>query len=191
MSERLWPVVLLLFLSACADATFEQKFDHPRNRAYAPFFFINNDPPTAGDRLLAEEDSVYRPMAGLNLAEEADQQEAQSAGLVPGMRLPVGCSFRDRFDRDGALAYNFSDRQTRLSLHMDMGNVGFGGVEVDKVMVKFRYKFQDGESSRKERCRYPSGFQGLIGSGYNEFFLRQNDTVWDALRDTNPLGLFD
>lgn len=190
MSDRLWPVVVLLFLGACADTSFEQSFERKAYRAHAPFFFINNEPPTAGEVLLEDEDSVYRPMAGLNLAEDVDRRRDGGAGYIPDMRLPAGCSLRDRFDRDGALAYNFSDGQSRLSLHMDMGNVGFGGVEVDKVMIKFRYKFQDGVSSRKERCRYPSGFQGLIGSGYNEFFLRKNDTVWDALRDANPLGLF-
>lgn len=184
---RLWPLSLLLCVCACTSPTvFDKKFN--RDRAAAPFFFLQNQVPTAGEQLLADESAVYRPMQDLNLAQQHDRDVGERPALAAAM--PAGCSISDRFDRKGVLAWNFSDNQSRLSLNMKIDGIGFTGAEVEQVMLKFTYKFQP-LKNRKERCRYPSGFQGLIGSGYNEFFLRQRDTVWDELRDKNPLGLFD
>ncbi len=189
MIRKLWPLALAvcpLVLSACADTVFE---DHDQ-RASAPFFFVHRERPTVGESYLADEEDVFRPMQDLNLAERNDR-EAMAAGLAPEPRLPAGCGFRDRFDRDGALAYNFDGGRKRLALHMDMGNVGLGGVEVDQMMVQFKYKLQDPPKRHKDGCRYDSHFQGLVGSAYNEMFMRRNDTVWDELRDRNLTGIFD
>lgn len=89
-----------------------------------------------------------------------------------------GCKVQDRFDRDSALAYNFSDGQSRLALHMDVD----GMTEVDEVMLRYRFKFQP-DKDKKARCRYTSSFQGLAGSVYNEFVRRDDDTVWDHLEE--------
>jgi hypothetical protein len=187
MIGRLWPLSIILCLCACADATFETK----RNVAVAPFFFINKEPPkTAGELLLEDEQEVFRPMQDLDLATERDERHLALGLDTPEPPVPAGCSIKDRFDRKAAVAYNFDDRKSRLALHLDMGDTGFGGIEVDKVMVKYTYKFQD-IPHRKDKCKYPSGFQGWAGSIYNEFFVRQNDTVWDQLREENPLGIFD
>jgi hypothetical protein len=184
MMGKLWPVLLMLCLGGCADITFQDK----QSRTVAPFFFAHRERPSVGETYLQDENEVYRPMQELNLAQKSDEEAHNS--YVPEARLPANCSLSDRFDRDGALAYNFNDRQTRLSLHVD-GDAGFGGFEVEKVMLKFRYKFQKPAHSRKDACRYPSGFQGLVGSGYNEFFRRRNNTVWDEISDRNLTGIFD
>jgi hypothetical protein len=108
-------------------------------------------------------------------------------------RLPHGCSIKERFDRTSVLAYNFSDRKSRLSLHMDIDGIGLknpANIEVEGMMLKFRYKFQP-IKDRKEACLYPSGWQGWGGSVYNEFFVREKDTIREELMDKNPLGLFD
>ncbi len=191
MIRILWPVILTFALGACSETMLEQ---HHTGRATAPFFFVHNDRPSTGDRYLEDEGEVYRPMQELNISRQYDDDESLAQGYAPGYApvepaMPAGCSIRDRFDNSGALAYNFSN-QSRLSLNLDMGNVGFGGVEVDKVMVKFRYKFQPGKD-KKEACRYPSRYQGLVPSAYHELFQRQHNTVWDEIRDKNPLGLFD
>ncbi len=186
MTGRLWPLLLTVCLCACGGNT---GFHERSYTANAPFFFLHGPPPTAGEALLRDEDDVYRPMTNLNLAQERDERD-MAAGLAPSEpALPAACSLGDRFDRDGAIAYNFDDRQSRLSLNLDMGNVGIGGVEVDRVMVRYRYKLQPG-SGRKDVCRYPSGVQGLFGSGYNELVRRQHNTVWDKMRDDGVFGLF-
>ncbi len=199
MSGRVWPLVLALCLAGCADTTFEE----PNTRALAPFFtLIDKKAPqkTAGEIYLEDEEDVYRPMQELDLAAREDEREYERKyGVVPsGGRLgleapeppvPVGCSLKDRFDRGAALAYNFDDQQTRLSLHLS-GDAGFGGFDMEKVMVKYTYKLQP-IPHRKDKCKYKSNWQGLIPSAYHELHVRQKNTVWDQLRDENPLGLFD
>lgn len=183
--KNLWLSALAVSLCACADTTFQDSY---APRASAPFFFINEAKPTAGEEFLRDEERVFRPMEPLNLAEKEDTLRFGGANAEP--RLPAGCSFRDRFDNDSALAYNFDDRQSRLSLHVDMGDVGFGGIEVDQVMFKYRFRLQKAPERAKDACRYPSQFQGLVATGYNEFFQRKRDTVWDEFRDKNPFGGF-
>lgn len=183
---KLWPLMLTVCLCACADAAFEQK----RNVAVAPFFFLNNEPQkNAGELLLEDEQEVFRPMQDLDLSEQRDERDV-ALGISPEAPVPAGCKTKDRFDRDGALAYNFDDKKSRIALHIDLGDTGFGGFEVDKVLVKFSHKFQ-AIPHRKDKCRFKSNWQGLIPSAYHELYVRENDTVWDELRDKNPLGLFD
>lgn len=182
--------MLTVCLAACADTAFEEK----RNIAVAPFFFMNKEAPkSAGDLFLEDEDAVFRPMQDLDLAGERDERYERSSlslGYSPEAPVPSGCSIKDRFDRTAALAYNFDNKQSRLSLHLDMGDTGFEGIEVDKVMVKFTHKFQ-AIPHRKDKCKYKSNWQGLIPSAYHELYVRENDTVWDELREKNPLGIFD
>lgn len=181
--KRLWPVVLTVCLGACADTTFHDSYSQ---RAVAPFFFGREAKLTPGEEYLRDEDRVFRPMETLNLAEREDELQYGSASREP--RLPAGCSLRDRFDNDSALAYSFSD-QSRLSLHLD-ADVGFGGIEVDQVMVKYRFKFDKDIPHKREACLYPSQLQGLIPSTFNEFFMRERDTVWDEISDHNPFANF-
>lgn len=95
--------------------------------------------------------------------------------------VPAGCDLGDRFDNDHALAYNFSDGQSRIGLGLDMDS-GFHGVQFNAVRVEFRFKLQP-IKSRKEKCHYNSQWQGLVGSSYNEFFLRRNNTIWREISD--------
>lgn len=181
--KKLWPVALTVCLCACADTTFQDSYGH---RAAAPFFFIHEAKPTAGEEYLRDEDRVFRPMETLNLAEREDELRY---GGNNQPRLPAGCSFKDRFDNDSALAYNFDDQQSRLSLHVD-GDMGFGGFDVEQVMVKYRFRLQKDIARSEDACRYPSQLQGLLATGYNEFFVRERDTVWDEFRDKNPFAGF-
>ena len=94
-----------------------------------------------------------------------------------------GCSIKDRFDRSSTLAYNFEDGKNRLEFNLDGKGPTFsdpGRLEFKGVGVRFVHKFQNIKSP-KERCRYESPVQGLVGSVYNEFYLRENDTVFQEL----------
>ena len=87
------------------------------------------------------------------------------------------CRLKDRFDRKALIAYEWD--RSRLSLDVDGVNLRGG----DKsIRVEYKLRFQP-EKTRAQRCRYPSKFQGLIGSGYNEIVIRKEDTVWSELRD--------
>lgn len=86
------------------------------------------------------------------------------------------CSIKDRFDRKSLLAYQWG--QNRVGLNIK----GISMTEQNINAVKLEYKLRlSPEKTRKEKCRYESGWQGLIGSGYNEMFLRQDNTVWHQL----------
>lgn len=188
MIKKLW-LALTLFLCACSGAMVEDRTLPAR--ASAPFFFTRDERPTAGETLLENERDVYRPLQDNSPALASRERIDASHGFGPqAAAVPKGCGIKDRFDRAAAVAYNFDDNQSRLALHMTVDGFGLGGAEIEKAMVKFHYKFQP-IKNRKERCRYPSGFQGLVGSSYNEFFLRENNTVMQELRDMNPLGLFE
>ncbi|MCB1681237.1 MAG: hypothetical protein KDI61_02645 [Alphaproteobacteria bacterium] len=86
-----------------------------------------------------------------------------------------GCSLRDRFDRGEALAYEWD--RNRLGVDLK----GVGGSGMDGVKLQYTLRLQHAKSSQ-QACRYASPWQGIAGSVYNEFFLRQDDTVWDELR---------
>lgn len=94
-----------------------------------------------------------------------------------------GCSIKDRFDRSSTLAYNFSEGQDRLELNVKAKGPSLtnpGRFEFNGIGIRFTHKFQNIKTP-KERCRYESPFQGLVGSAYNEFYLRKDDTVSQEL----------
>ncbi len=107
-------------------------------------------------------------------------------GMGRDEALALGCGMGDRFDNSAALAYNFDDRQSRLSLHMSVDGPSISNpanLEMNSVLLRFTYKLQKPSRSEEARCLYPSHVQGLIGSTYNEFFVRTNYTILDELKD--------
>jgi hypothetical protein len=128
------------------------------------------------------------------------QQEYQSRTSHPEAERPAysdrihtsastrdtgGCSPKDRFDNDGALAYNFRDRKSRLSLHMSLDGPKFSNparLEFEEVMLRYRFTFNE-PKTKKMRCLYPSRYQGLIGSVYNELYKREGKNAFDEAVD--------
>lgn len=88
------------------------------------------------------------------------------------------CRMKDRFDRKAVLAYEWG----RSRLALDVDGVNLSGGSEKAFRLEYKIKFQP-EKTRKQRCRYSSSWQGLIGSGYNELFLRQENTVWSEVKD--------
>lgn len=117
---------------------------------------------------------------------------APAAGIAKDIRFPgyrparpVNCSVRDRFDRKSTIAYNFEGGKSRLGLHLDIDGPSLsnpGQLELEAVTVNYRYRFQ-ALAGKREKCLYKSGWQGLLGSGYNEFFRRESNTVYEHLDD--------
>lgn len=108
-------------------------------------------------------------------------------GLSEDQSKALGCNIGDRFDRGATLAYNFSDNQSQLALNLSIEGPQFddpGHFQFNSVLVRYTHKFsKPPASSRKEKCRFQSSFQGLLGSAYNEFFVRNTYTVWKELRN--------
>jgi hypothetical protein len=97
------------------------------------------------------------------------------------------CDFGDRFDRHTTLAYNFDDRH-QLGFNLGVNNHGDdNAVTVSHALLVFHYKFNSVKSpsvpDEAAKCRYASHWQGMVGSAYNELFLRDSNTVWSELRD--------
>lgn len=99
--------------------------------------------------------------------------------LSPKSQDVKKCRIKDRFDRKEVLAYEWGDNR----LGFDVGGLNladFGDFNVERVRVAYRLKLQPNKS-KKERCLYPSSWKGIVGTSYNELFIRETDTVWDEL----------
>lgn len=170
-----WSICLgsCLGLSGCGTQTRELNFEPPSEESW-------HTASTAGDQ------------GGGGFAAMSNKTEILIPGTPNSYDLPKpittlamqGCSIKDRFDRKSTLAYNFSDDQSKLALNLsirgpsltDPGRLEFRGGE-----IRFTYQMQKYKKPI-ERCRYASPVQGLVGSAYNEFFLRDNDTIRQELR---------
>lgn len=115
----------------------------------------------------------------------------EKLGLSEDQAKALGCNIGDRFDRGATLVYNFKDEQSRMALHLNIRGPKFSDpsrMEFNSVMVRFTHEFSKPPETKREKCRFQSSFQGLLGSGYNELFLRNNYTVWKELRKKLNLG---
>ncbi len=86
------------------------------------------------------------------------------------------CSIKDRIDRDDLIAYQWG----RSRLGVDVDGINMSSTELESIKFQYTLRLQ-AHKTRKEKCRYESGWQGMIGSGYNEMFIRQDDTIWDQI----------
>ncbi len=85
------------------------------------------------------------------------------------------CRLKDRFDRKVLLAYEWD--RNRMTFDMS----GIGSSSDMGMRVEYKLRLQP-EKSPKEKCRFNSSWQGLIGSGYNELMLREDDTVLEEIK---------
>lgn len=149
---------------------------------------------TSADIKLAPAPAISSVEQGRNFEEfyPENQPEAQKGkttiklGLGREASKALGCDMGDRFDRGAALSYNFDNHQTRLSLHLSVDAPSLsnpGNLGLNTAMVRFTHKFQKPSKTEEAKCLYPSKVQGLLGSVYNEFFVRENYTILDELKD--------
>ncbi|MCB1782751.1 MAG: hypothetical protein KDI13_02035 [Alphaproteobacteria bacterium] len=102
-----------------------------------------------------------------------------SGGLgVTSAKSNGRCTIRDRFDNKSLLAYQWGRNRVGLNVR----GVHVGDAQIQQVKIEYRLRLA-AEKTRREKCLYDRSWQGLMGSGYNEFFLRENDTVWEDLRE--------
>lgn len=161
-----FPTVAVLMLAGCSSSS-DSAFLAPA----PPEFDFNapRQPITTVD--------IAPPAGGMETQPVDETLDESVVAALEEQRIPAKCRIKDRFDRKDVLAFEWG--QNRLSF--DVAGLGLDSYEIEKVRVRYRLRFQD-YKTKKERCRYASSFQGLIGSGYNEFFVRKNDTVWEELK---------
>jgi hypothetical protein len=136
-----------------------------------------NDAQGYGARTFTQDEIAHiEPAAGAGFVrDDSYQQETlQPRAALDSDKIPDGCSIKDRFDRSETIAYQWG--QNRLGFTYNTDGTDFKG-----GFLRYRLKFQPHQTS-KERCKYKSAWQGLAGSAYNEFFLRENNTVWDDIK---------
>lgn len=95
----------------------------------------------------------------------------------------ANCNIQDRFDRNALIAYEWG-QNTQNRLGLDVDGIGWGGGEIEQVKLQYTFRLQP-ERPKKMGCRYTSGWQGMVGSGYNEMFMRPENE--GAKADFNEL----
>lgn len=83
------------------------------------------------------------------------------------------CSIKDRIDRGDLIAYQWG----RNRLGLDVDGINMRSTDLEGFKLQYTLRLQS-HKTRKEKCRYESGWQGMIGTGYNEMFVREQDTIW-------------
>lgn len=88
------------------------------------------------------------------------------------------CRLKDRFDRKALLAYEWD--RSRLSVDVDGINMSGSG---DKgVYVQYKLTFNPDKKDPKKNCMHPSQWRGMIGTGYNEFIVRDGRVVVEDVK---------
>ena len=138
--------------------------------SYQPHFFA---PPRVGVEIAIAKDTRSFENSELTIN---DTNALAVNGDTPVQASLKGCRFKDRFDRKAILAYEWN--RSRLSLDVKGINFDSGG---DKgFRVEYKIRFQP-EKTKKQRCRYSSSWQGLFGSSYNEFIVREDNAAWGEI----------
>ena len=167
----LWLCILTSGLSGCADGP-----QTPRT----PIERLNFDKPSS-----AFAGGVQQGLAVTDY--DLKYKDAVPAlGLSEDQSRALGCNIGDRFDRGATLAYNFDDNQTRVAFNLSLDGPKLSDpsrLEVNSAMIRYTHKFSKPPANKREKCRFQSSFQGLVGSAYNELFIRNTFTVWKELRN--------
>ena len=93
-------------------------------------------------------------------------------------KKPNKCLIHHRFDRKSVLAYEWD----RERLDFDVDGLNMDGDGEQAVKLEYTLYLQPKKKDKRSHCRYKSQWQGMIGTGYNEFFRREDDTFWDEIR---------
>lgn len=80
------------------------------------------------------------------------------------------CRLKDRFDRTSVISFQFGNG---VGVGIERGSLRMGShrPQETRVMVTWRI----GAQTKGERCRVQAPVQGLVGSVYNEIFLREKE----------------
>lgn len=166
--KRISTIMSMVILSACASQkgsapppSFHMAKAEPK-QVYVEKFDVaslQNIEPAAG---VAKDD--YRAYTANHIAMP---YEPYTAALGVNELDGKNCAALERFDHQALLAYQWG--RNRVGLNFNQVEERFA--EADEVKMTYRIKLQK-TKGRAENCLSDSAWQGIIGSGYNEFYLR-------------------
>ncbi|MGB1077642.1 MAG: hypothetical protein ACPG05_04980 [Bdellovibrionales bacterium] len=136
--------------------------------ALPPPNFDSADLSNAPDPLVMERMQAYK-VTESGLPEEGNALEVS--------KVLKKCRLKDRFDRKSVFAYHWSPGE---KLSLDVDGLNMGSQKIDRVYLQYKVSLQP-ELEKRDHCKYASSYQGIVGSAYNEFVLREDDTVWQEL----------
>ena len=119
---------------------------------YQPYYFA------APPQEEVNEQKTIPPIIKSDASKSADQRD---------------CSFKEKLDRKYLLAYEWG----RSKLSMDIDGINMKPSSEKALRIEYKIRFQP-EKTKKQLCRYPSNWQGLIGSSYNEFIIQKKKIPW-------------
>lgn len=172
-----------LALAGCSSPSEKQYSLAPPPPAFDPYAPVqeNFGPPVPAMMAFANSSGVMSPAVGIYgsglESEESWPSVDGEKNTLKSAPKEKACSIRDRFDRDALVAYQWG----RNRIALDIDGLNWQSRQLEEIKLEYKLRLQD-YKTRKEKCRYESGWQGMIGSGYNELFLRDKDTVYDQIK---------
>lgn len=157
-----------LFAASCAgNSSKDYALAPPPPKTY-PIIIERIDAAGLPQQLASIETAAGFPVADDPAALGLDREKVESH-----------CRIQDRFDRKHAIAYQWGQGgQNRIGL--DVSGVSLDSEGFEGAVLEYSLRLQTMQP-KKERCRYKSSWQGMIGTGYHELFVREQDTVWSDL----------
>ncbi len=158
-------------------STYYQNFAHAKN---------DNTSLNVDDEVIVAQDIYLSPMLQNLMAQGVVNHNSVMTGAGLGNKAVslngsegsgYKCRWKDRLDRKAVIAYEWD----RSRFSMDVDGVNMSGNGEYGMRVEYKLRLQP-EKRPRELCRYKSSWQGMIGSGYHEFFVREEDTVWQGIK---------
>ena len=162
--------IILLFLSGCITKQ--------NTASLAPA------PPLMNDKSFVKKLNNLPSNIEINTLSVQPENIVSNADITIRNSLKTGsvtkdnCRFKDRFDRKAIIAYEWG----RSRVALDVDGVNLSGSSARGVFVAYKLRLQP-EKTKAQRCRYDANWQGLIGSGYNEFIVRKENTIWNEIKE--------
>lgn len=138
--------------------------------------FIESDVPLYAAHYFAPQESSYAVLADEGTVPQQSEAFDVAVSVKDNSEPEKRCRIKDRFDREALIAYEWD----RSRFALDVDGIG-GGSDGSGARIEYKIRLQP-EKTDKQKCRYSSKWQGLLGSGYNELVLRKEDTVMQEIR---------
>lgn len=166
MNRPLLAMVALIIISGCSNN--HKNLTTNYDRTPPPSYKISDDFKDNNDIII----TINKPKAKHNkkiiLSNKSKKERKEN------------CSIMDRFDRKMVLAFEKDNGNIRYGFDID--GISHKSAKIENIMFIYRKRLNPSKTIKKS-CKFNSSFQGLVGSVYNEFFIREQNTVWGDIKE--------